>query len=129
MNALIPAILAFVAILAFSPAYAEDHAAPAVAPAAEAPAAAAVAVTAEPATVAPEHYTYEDGTAVIVEGGMVFTVAADGTRAPATDGDHVTKEGKTLKVMAGALVPEPVTEGAVPAPAPVPPATNAAPTE
>lgn len=111
MNALIPAIIALVTVFSMSPANAESAPKAAdVAVTAAADTTAAVEATADAATAtetaAPENYTLEDGTAVIVEGGKVFTVDAKGVRTPAPDGDHATKEGKTLKVLAGALVPE-----------------------
>ncbi len=102
MNKLIPATLAMAAVLAFSPAFAED-----AAPAAAAVEAAATtgAPVAAPAVM---NYVLADGTTnVVVEEGKVFVVAADGTKTAAPDGDHVTTtEGVTLKVKDGMLVTE-----------------------
>lgn len=100
MNKLIPATLALAAVLAFSPAFADEHAAMTatteMSATAEAPAA-APAVTA---------YVLADGTTnVVVEEGKVFVVAADGTKTAAPDGDHATTtEGVVLKVKDGMLV-------------------------
>lgn len=114
MNAFFPAIVALVTVLTLSPAQAETATTGATAdvavtattdaPAVEATTSGDAMVAAEVA--APENYTLENGTAVVVEGGNVFTVDEKGVRTPAPDGDHATKEGKTLKVLAGALVPE-----------------------
>ena len=116
MNALIPAIIALVTILSINPANAEsaakaagaDVAATAVTDTAAVEATASGDAMVAVETAAPENYTLENGTAVVVEGGNVFTVDEKGVRTPAPDGDHATKEGKTLKVLAGALVPEAV---------------------
>ncbi|MGZ9108421.1 MAG: hypothetical protein ACXW4B_06325 [Micavibrio sp.] len=110
MNAFFPAIVALVTVLSLSPAKAETATTEATTDVAvttttDAPAVeATTSVAAEAA--APENYTLENGTAVVVEDGNVFTVDEKGVRTPAPDGDHATKEGKTLKVLAGALVPE-----------------------
>jgi hypothetical protein len=100
MKAIIPAVIAVAAVLSFAPAHAE------VAAKTET----TVTTTETKATetkahAAPENYTLENGTAVVVEDGKVFTVDAAGVKTPAPDGDHATKEGKTLKVLGGALVP------------------------
>lgn len=114
MNAFFPAIVALVTVLSLSPANAETATTAATAdvavsaktdaPAVDAAVSGDAMVAAEAA--APENYTLENGTGVVVEGGNVFTVSETGVRTPAPDGDHATKEGKTLKVLAGALVPE-----------------------
>ena len=103
MNAMFPAVVALVTVLSLTPAHAEDHATTHEA---------TTAVTTEvktdaatPAVAATENYTLENGTSVVVENGLAFTVDAAGVRTPAPDGAHVTKEGKTLDVKAGALVP------------------------
>lgn len=111
MKKLIPATLAVAAILAMTPAFAEDHAAGHAAPAAAAEVKAdATAAPAEAAAemTAPVEYTLKDGTTkVSVEGDKVFVVAADGTKTAAPDGDHATTtEGVTLKVKDGMLVKE-----------------------
>lgn len=102
MKAIIPAVMALAAVLSFAPAHAEVAA---KATTTETTTAVTTAVTTEvKAHAAPENYTLENGTAVVVEDGKVFTVDAAGVRTAAPDGDHATKEGKTLKVLAGALV-------------------------
>ncbi len=104
MNAMFPAVVALVTVLSLTPAHADDHA--------KSHDATTTAVTTEvktdaatPAVAATENYTLENGTSVVVENGLAFTVDAAGVRTPAPDGAHVTKEGKTLDVKAGALVP------------------------
>lgn len=76
-------------------------AAPAIVKAEEAAAPAAAATAEAPAAM--EH-ELEDGTKVSVEGDMVSVVAADGTKTPAPDGEHKTKDGMTLVVKDGKLV-------------------------
>ncbi len=46
----------------------------------------------------------KDGSKVQVEGENVTVVAADGTVTPATDGAHVTKDGKTITTKGGKIV-------------------------
>src|SRR5688500_19690266 len=101
MNKLIPATLAMAAVLAFSPAFAEDAAKPADAAAVEA----TVTTDAAAEATAAKTYVLADGTTnVVVEDGKVFVVAADGTKTPAPDGeDATTTEGVTRKVKDGAL--------------------------
>lgn len=104
MKAIIPAVIAVAAVLSFAPAHAE------VAAKTETAVTTTETTTETKATetkahAAPENYTLENGTAVVVEDGKVFTVDAAGVKTPAPDGDHATKEGKTLKVLGGALVP------------------------
>lgn len=114
MNAFIPAALALVALLTFTPAMADNHSADAAAPATEAAVDAAAAPAEAPA---PVEYTLKDGTTkVVVEGENVFVVAADGAKVPAPDGDHeTTTEGVTLKVKEGKLVKEEAATEAAPA--------------
>jgi hypothetical protein len=100
MKAILPAVMALAAVLSFAPAHAEVAAKATTADTAVS----ATATTETKAHAAPENYTLENGTAVVVEDGKVFTVDAAGVRTAAPDGDHATKEGKTLKVHAGALV-------------------------
>lgn len=102
MNALIPAVIALAAVLTIAPANAEEIAKTTTTET-------AVTTTTEAAPAAPENYTLENGTAVVVEDGKVFTVDATGAKTAATDGDHATKEGKVLKVKDGALVVEAAT--------------------
>lgn len=96
MNAMLP-VIALVTALSLSPAQAAGDV---VATTAD------TTITTEVKTDAAtsENYTLENGTSVVVENGLVFTVDADGVRTPAVDGDHATQEGKTLNVKAGALV-------------------------
>ncbi len=85
-------MLAAAGLLVAAPAVvkAEDHAAPAAEAAAE--------------THAAMEHELEDGTKVSVEGDMVSVVAADGTKTPAPDGEHKTKDGMTLVVKDGKIV-------------------------
>jgi hypothetical protein len=46
----------------------------------------------------------QNGTKVKVEGENVFVVAEDGTTTPAPDGDHLAKDGTTIKTKDGVIV-------------------------
>jgi len=108
MKRLIPAGMALAAVLAFAPAYAEDHGhAMEAAPAATEAMEAAPAVT-EAMEAAPVEHTLKDGTTkVVVEGDAVFVVDADGAKTPAPDGVHETSvEGVSLTTKDGMLVKE-----------------------
>lgn len=87
------ALLAALGLLALTPAvaHAEEHAAPA-------------ATTEAPAAEAAKEMTLKDGTKVVVEGDMVSTVAADGTKAAAPDGEHELADGTKITVKEGKLV-------------------------
>lgn len=113
MTKLFPATLAVAAILAFSPAFAEDHGSHA----ADAAPAAVEAAADAAAEVSVMEYTLADGkTKVSVEGDKVFVVAEDGTKTAAPDGDHATTaEGVVLKVKDGMLVKEEAVEEVAPA--------------
>lgn len=76
-------------------AQAEEHAAPAAAPAAEAHAAAPVEI---------KEVTLKDGTKVSIEGDNVFVVAADGAKTPAPDGEHELADGTKVKTAGGKVV-------------------------
>jgi hypothetical protein len=56
------------------------------------------------APVAATTVELKDGSKVQVEGENVSVVAADGTVTPATDGAHVTKDGKTITTKGGKIV-------------------------
>lgn len=45
----------------------------------------------------------ENGTTVQVKGEEVFVVGADGSLTPAPDGEHVTKDGKTITTKDGKI--------------------------
>lgn len=51
-----------------------------------------------------ESYTMKDGTAIQVRGIQALVVNADGTTAPAPDGEIATADGKVLKVRGGVLI-------------------------
>jgi hypothetical protein len=112
MNKLIPATLALAAVLAFSPAFADEHAKPADAAVAVESTAATDAAVAPATEATTMNYVLADGTTnVVVENGKVFIVAADGTKTVAPDGDHATTtEGVTLKVKDGMLVSDMKTD-------------------
>jgi hypothetical protein len=93
-----------IALIALTPvaASANEHekaAAPAVA--ADAAAAPAVAPAGEVKEV-----TLKDGTKAVIEGENVFTVAEDGAKTPAPDGEHELADGTKIKVAGGKLVKE-----------------------
>lgn len=108
--------LAVLGLLVATPAVAEEHAAPAAAPAVETPAAEAIAPAVEVKEV-----TLKDGTKVSIEGENVFVVGADGAKTPAPDGEHELADGSKVKTAGGKLVKE---EAEVPATEPAPEAAH-----
>lgn len=44
-----------------------------------------------------------DGTKVEIDGNNVFVIGADGSKTPAPDGEHKTKDGQTLITKDGVL--------------------------
>lgn len=73
----------------------EEKAAPAAAPAMEKAAAPAAGASVS---------ELKDGTKVKIEGEKVFVIGKDGKEAPAPDGTHVLKDGKTLTTKGGMVV-------------------------
>lgn len=55
-------------------------------------------------TAETSEYVLEDGTKVVAEGDAVFVMGEDGSKTPAPDGDHKTKDGQTLTTKDGHLV-------------------------
>ena len=94
MNKLAVLALALIALTPF--------AASANEPAAAAPAAAAAAAAAAEV----KEVTLKDGTKAVIEGENVFTVAENGEKTPATDGEHELADGTKIKVAGGKLVKE-----------------------
>ena len=92
-----------IALIALTPvaASANEHEKAAPAVAADAAAAPAVAPAAEMKEV-----TLKDGTKVVIEGENVFTVAEDGAKTPAPDGEHELADGTKIKVAGGKQVKE-----------------------
>lgn len=83
------ATLAIAAVVSFSAS--ANEAAPAAAPAAAEKSAA-------------KEIELKDGTKVVVEGENVSVLNSDGSKKPAPDGAHETKDGQTINVKEGKVV-------------------------
>lgn len=96
-------LLAALGLLALVPAaaHAEEHM-DAAAPAATEEAA-PVMEEAAPAVEAKE-VTLKDGTKVVIEGDMVYTVDAEGAKTAAPDGEHEAEDGSKITVKEGKVV-------------------------
>lgn len=101
MNKLTALAIALIALTPVAASASEHQKAAAPAVAGNAAAAPAVAPAGEMKEV-----TLKDGTKAVIEGENVFTVAEDGAKTPATDGEHELADGTKIKVAGGKLVKE-----------------------